>query len=120
MVYNLLLDDSRTIKMVYNITGNPIYIEQKWVIVKSFDEFVKSIIDNNIPQNASFDHDLGDFIVEDGEIVERTGYDCVKWLVDYCADNKLKLPNCLVHTSNTVGSVNIQKYIENSKKHLEI
>lgn len=106
--------------MVYNVTGNSIYINLKWIIVKSFDEFVKTIIDKGIPENISFDHDLGDFILEDGELKERTGYDCIKWLVDYCQDNNLKLPNCLVHTSNTVGSENIKRYIGNSKKHLGI
>jgi hypothetical protein len=120
MDYNLILDDYRTIQMVYNVTGNPVYIDKNWIIVKSFDEFVYKITEDKLPINISFDHDISDFIIEDGEIKERTGYDCIKWLVDYCMDNKLKLPNCLIHSSNTVGSVNIEKYIENSKKHLGI
>jgi hypothetical protein len=120
MDYNLLLDDSRDIQMVYNITGNQIYNEKEWIIVKSFDAFVQKIVKYYLPINISFDHDISDFITENGETKERTGYDCVKWLVDYCVENNKKLPNCLVHSSNIVGRNNIISYLNNAKKHLNL
>lgn len=38
---------------------------------------------------------------------EKTGYECAKWLVSYCIDNKLKLPSYYVHSMNPVGAENI-------------
>ena len=50
---------------------------------------------------------------------EKTGYDCAKWLVDYCMDNGLKLPEFEVHSMNPAGGENIRMYLENFKKHQE-
>lgn len=45
---------------------------------------------------------------------EKTGYDCAKWLVDYCIDNKLTLPkHVYVHSMNPVGKKNIQMLFTN-------
>jgi hypothetical protein len=47
---------------------------------------------------------------------EKTGYDCAKWLVDYCIDNQANLPDYLVHSANPIGKKNIESYLENFKK----
>lgn len=51
---------------------------------------------------------------------EMTGYDSVKWLVEYCANNKLKFPAYAVHSKNNIGAERMKFYIENAKKHLDI
>jgi hypothetical protein len=38
---------------------------------------------------------------------EKTGFDCAKWLVEYCLDNKLQLPLYNIQSANPVGKANI-------------
>jgi len=70
---------------------------------------------NGLPELVSFDHDIADFTYE----YEKTGYDCVKWLSNYCLDNNKKFPKYLIHTGNNVGSKNMLEYIRNFKKNCE-
>ncbi len=87
--------------------------------------YLYGLKNNQLPDLISFDHDLGDYqalhsagyIEGDLPENEKTGYHCIKYLIDYCMDNNLKLPECIVHSANTVGKENIEKYIENYKKH---
>lgn len=51
---------------------------------------------------------------------EKTGYDCAKWLVDFCCDRGVKFPKYVVHSLNPVGAERIRHYIENAKKHLAL
>lgn len=71
--------------------------------VYSYDEFVNFINTHGLPDFISFDHDLG---------VEETGFDCAKFLVNYCIDHNLKLPDYQVHSQNPVGKENIEKLFE--------
>lgn len=75
--------------------------------VKSYFEFTEFILQNRLPDFISFDHDLGE---------EKTGYDCAKWLVNFCMDNNLQLPEFSVHSQNPVGKENIQLLLENFNK----
>jgi len=124
----LWLDDVRKpVKEMTNHDGDVLW-------VKSYNEFVRWITDHGFPSIISFDHDLADEHYKDlmGQIgtdpivlgyesyTEKTGYDCAKWLVQYCDDNDLKLPECRVHSANPVGAENIHKFLENAKKHLNI
>ena len=86
-----------------------------WQTVTSYKEFTEQIKDkqDNLPEEISFDHDLGDI---NGE-KEYTGYDCAKWLVEYCIDFDLDLPKFKVHSANPVGGENILKYLNNYKVH---
>ena len=112
--YNLFLDDVRMPMGVHLYDSKPIYKDNKdWVIVRNYNDFINCIIDNGLPNIVSFDHDLGDF---DQYGNEKTGYDCVKWLVDYCIDNNLGFPDYMIHSMNTVGDTNMVSYIENFKK----
>jgi hypothetical protein len=52
--------------------------------------------------------------------MEKTGLDCAKFLVEYCADENQPLPKYLVHSANPAGKENIEKFLENAKKHLNI
>ena len=74
-----------------------------WDIVRSYGEFVDYITNNGLPDEISFDHDLAD---GDGS-VEMTGYDCAKWLCEYCWTNGIPMPTWNVHSANPVGRMNI-------------
>ncbi len=120
--FNLFLDDERVpyspngeMKDAFNYTENLDYINLDWVIVRSYDQFIEYISLNGLPQLLSLDHDIADFTYG----YEKTGYDCVKWLCEYCIDNDVKFPNHLIHTGNIIGGENMLVYIRNFKKNCE-
>lgn len=47
---------------------------------------------------------------------EKTGYDCCKYLVDFCMDNHCDFPQYAIQSDNGPGSDNIDKYIKNFRK----
>lgn len=47
---------------------------------------------------------------------DKTGYDCAKWLVDKCINERLRLPECFVHSMNPVGSQNIKNVLNDYGK----
>ena len=119
MKYNIYLDDART----------PITSNIKWVIVRSYDEFVSKINELGLEniKLISLDHDLGDtaikewhdnvyhnFTLDYNNITEKTGMDCTKWLVEKWMDGA---PVCevKVHSANAIGSANMMGYINNYK-----
>lgn len=116
MKKNIYLDDVRT------------PIEEGWIIVRSYDEFVTAVelygLDNI--ENISLDHDLGDsamleyynnvkdnYKLEYENITEKTGYDCCKYLVNLSLDSGIPLPEVYVHSANPIGSANMMGYINN-------
>ena len=106
----LFLDDLRTIDMVY-----PNFNPNDWKIATTYFEFIRLITQLGMPQYISFDHDLGlESVDRFGQ--EKTGYDCAKWLVDYCLDNNFELPKWKVHSANPVGRANIEAYLNNFDK----
>ena len=131
MSYNLFLDDLRHPYDCISYMESPgIYAKWSWVVVKNYDQFIAKIREEGLPSMISFDHDLADAhydpamyegVEEYSKLYEtfdeKTGYDCAKWLVDYCMDNGLKLPEFEVHSMNPAGGENIKKYLENFKKH---
>lgn len=120
----LFLDDIRRPHDVYSYISDPIYLDLDWDIVRSYDEFVKYITQNKMPFFISFDHDLGrehyTFAYEKeipyDTFTEKTGYDCAKWLVDYCMDNNIKCPNFFSHSMNPVGRKNIHNLLSSFEK----
>lgn len=128
----LLLDDERTPVDVFGYTNEPVYNYPNWIIVRNYDEFVDHITSNQMPKIISWDHDLGgldetvepiedpmekqeiwdDYHTQNNRV--KTGYDCMKWMVDYCFDNKIIFPRILIHTQNTVGYDNILYYYRNA------
>lgn len=120
----LFLDDIRIPKDAIGLVPsnlNQFYWKNDWVIVRNYYEFCNYIQKFGLPDFISFDHDLadehyGDF---DGtEYKEKTGYECAKWLVDWCLENSLQIPDYLVHSANPVGKKNIESYLSNAIKHL--
>lgn len=115
----LFLDDVRNPIDCILYIKDKIYAEE-WDIVRNYNEFINYITENGIPDLISFDHDLADEHYSPtmydggslynhlyGEFKEKTGYDCAKWLCDYCSQNGLPLPTYLVHSMNPVGRDNI-------------
>ena len=123
--YKLFLDDVRMPKDVFNYIPDPIY-NSEWVIVRNYDEFVKVIEANGLPELLSFDHDLADEHYdpsmynhkEYSKLVfkEKTGYDCAKWVVEFCMNNNYFLCDFKCHSMNPAGKKNIITLLENFRK----
>lgn len=79
-----------------------------------------------IPTRIAFDHDLAiehyKAAIEKGQrehteinyddYVDKTGMDCVKWLVEYCSTRGLAFPEYYLHTMNQAGAQNMKSYIQ--------
>lgn len=134
MTYVLFIDDERNPD---DVTWVQFPRDETTFVVRSYDAFVEHVTKCGMPDFVCFDHDLADehyvamlkensdnpvnllnTIVDYG--VEKTGYDCAKWLVDHCADNNYKFPDFVVHSMNPIGRDRIIKYVANAKKHLDI
>jgi len=109
-------------------------IEQPYDVmwVKSYDEFTTYIIMNGLPTAICFDHDLGQDVANEtvsngmskrqSRIQKRetlSGFDCTKWLVEYCMDNNKKLPKYNIQSANPVGKDNINGLLQNYLKNVE-
>jgi len=96
--------------------------DETWDVVRNYKEFIEYITKNRVPDFISFDHDLGiehyaelfqdikKHILEEG-FVEKTGYDCAKWLVEN--NHKIKEFGC--HSMNPIGKENILTLLHNWK-----
>lgn len=129
--WNLFLDDERIPYVenpqindisAYHYTNYENFKNEDWIIVRSFNEFIDVVNKRGLPKLVSFDNDLGDVNIKkfSNFDFEKTGYDCTKWLCDYCLDNNLKFPEYYIHSMNPTGRENIRTYIENYKKNIEI
>ena len=121
MSYYLMLDDIRSMSDVRKYTKLPNVPNENWVVVRSYNEFVDTINKLGSPTFVSYDHDIasshyghglrGDNIPYDS-YTEKTGYDCAKFLIEYCMKKGVKHPLYQVHSMNPVGKVNIISYVE--------
>ena len=98
-------------------------IEVTWIT--NYQDFVDWITTYGLPDAICFDHDLSDLqafkssypeMVEDIECNEKTGYDCAKWLVEYCINNDKSLPKYAIQSANPVGKENINSLLTNFNK----
>ena len=102
--------------------------DNRWQVVKSYDEFVAHIKMNGLEkyETISLDHDLGDtamneyynnvhpnYALDYNNITEKTGLDCCKFLVAESMNTKIPLPQIYVHSANPIGSGNMMGYINN-------
>lgn len=122
-MYNIYLDDYRQPIDSFDYSNNQLYL-LNWVIVRNYDEFVKTIEEKGIPEMMSLDHDLANEHYksqqEYSEYEEKTGYHCAKWFIDYCIDNKKELPaTILIHSMNPAGSQNIKSLFDTYKKYFK-
>lgn len=88
----------------------------KVIWVKNYKEFTEYITKNNLPDGICFDNSLGDF---DENGIEKTGYDCAKWLKEYCLDNNIKeLPLWACQSSEPHSRELIDGLLNNFKEYL--
>lgn len=112
----LWLDDVRNPLEDNWLRFSPIQQPFKTIWVKRYREFISWIEENGLPDAICFDHDIESFHISKSTFVEKTGYDCAKWLVDYCLDNNLKLPLYNIQSANPAGKENIDKLLSNFNK----
>lgn len=126
-MYHLFLDDERHPKQVTWIK----LPYANYQIVRSYNQSVDYVESFGVPEFVTFDHDLADqhYAAMLDEVngkhnvdygPEKTGYECAKWLVDYCERKGCRFPDYMVHSMNPIGSKRIRDYVENAKKHLPI
>lgn len=102
---NIFLDDERFPSQVSWVE----LPSADWIVLRSYQEFVNYITINGVPKIISFDNDLG----YSTSMAEKTGYDCAKWLVDYCLDKNENLPEYYVHSMNPVARDYIKCLLRN-------
>lgn len=118
--YYIFLDDERNPSQV-KWTEIP---DLPWTVVRTYGNFKALItVKGYLPEFISFDHDLSlehyAYLVKDESYYEKykekTGFDCAKWLIDYCAQNELTIPKYTVHSLNPIGATNIRSLLESYK-----
>lgn len=127
----LYLDDVRTPNQ--NLEGY-----EPWAVVRSFDEFTNWIKTHGVPEYISFDHDLadehmkdwyrnqarGNHTIEYQTFKEKTGLDCLMYLVDKAQTDEANRTNAVfpkhinVHSANPIGARNIASLASNFAKHM--
>lgn len=116
--YYIFLDDERHPTQVKWIQ----IPDLPWTVVRNFGNFKALILlKGYLPEFISFDHDLSlehyaDLVKNEfdySKYLEKSGYDCAKWLIDYCLKNDLQLPKYTIHSLNPVGVKNIKALLEN-------
>lgn len=124
MKYNLFLDDVRG---PADAKWVKLPNDERWIIARSYGEFVDVIEQRGLPEFVSFDHDLTEHhykasLLENEKLSasvdygpEKTGFDAAKWLVNYCRSKGLKFPNYAVHSLNQAAGERIQAYISEYK-----
>ena len=96
MTYRLFIDDER----------EPPGQASDWVIARSSDEAIETVLARGVPEFVSYDHDLG-------------GDDISLWFIYWMIDRYLEgditaFPvNYTVHSQNPVGARNIQGLLDN-------
>jgi hypothetical protein len=119
-------------------------VEEGWTVVRNYEQFVAQVMYIGLEniELISFDHDLGETAMKEyytnvspnyelnyDNILEKTGMDCVKWLINYYYDNfhvdeelisraskkllGITFPQIYVHSANPIGSANIMGYVNN-------
>lgn len=131
----LWLDDLRNpyLNTEYKVPTE--FLEGNMVWVRSYDELKMWIGLYGLPDSISFDHDLGDthYTPEKywddydlsktwqdiQEHTEKTGLDCVKYIINKLLDSEVNVkdfPTMRFHSANPVGNDNMQNLWKNFLK----
>lgn len=97
---HIWLDDMRHPNIPYYSIGEQVF----WV--KDYDTFVsgvKSLKEHISECMVHFDHDLGE---------GKSGYDCAKFLIEWCLENDYPAPDYAIQSENPVGIKNIESVFE--------
>jgi len=101
--YALFLDDERVPSDVFWMS----LPKRDWVIVRTVEEFERTLRARGRPDMVSFDNDLK---------TPKEGHHAAKLLCDACIDHQWELPQCFVHTQNGEGSLLIVSQLESCLK----
>ena len=141
MNYNLFLDDLRKPEHAYiypKRNGAGLIIETQslkhvsnvdndnWIVVRNYDDFVKTIEEKGLPDVVSFDHDLHEEhikhyysvtektgIVEYGNLKIKTGKHCAEYFVQkYKELCPPYIPHVYVHSANQWGVQEIKRTLK--------
>lgn len=95
MTYNLFIDDERF----------PPDDGREWVIVRSSQEAIYTVVERGAPSFISYDHDLGG---------DDTSMRFITWMIDAYLDGELQsFPvNYTIHSQNPVGARNIAELLK--------
>jgi hypothetical protein len=133
----LFLDDLREVqhahlhdyrKTLTQVSGIPSF---KWDIVRTYDDFVKWIDINGIPDVVSFDIDLDPYSEVDkqdsmhcrgyydhNELDQKTGIHCAEYLVEKCKEFRKPLPEYYIHSANALGRPVLKAIMESARPFL--
>ena len=141
MSYNLFLDDLRKPEHAYiypKRNGAGLIIETQslkhvsnvdndnWIVVRNYDDFVKTIEEKGLPDVVSFDHDLHEEhikhyysvtektgIIEYGNLKIKTGKHCAEYFVQkYKELCPPYIPHVYVHRANQWGAQEIKNTLK--------
>ena len=104
-MFNIFLDDIRTPDMIY-----PDWQNYRFVILRSYRDFVDHVEVFGLPNFISFDNDLG-LDIFTGEVA-KDGYSCAKWLVNESGFDLADL-KYYVHSANPVAADQIRSLLNN-------
>lgn len=109
----LFLDDERVHS---DVTWVSYPVDVEWYVLRRPSDFMLAVIQmEGGPYIVSFDHDIQSFDLLGNEV---TGYDMLKYLVDYCIDQGYSMPKCFFHTMNPVGKKNMESYYQSALTHI--
>jgi len=123
--YKVLLDDYRNPEDVYYLTHDEVYLEQGWLVVRSFEELTANISGyyhrGAFPYLVSFDSAISTMHLsrDSGSVetfVEKTAVDCACWLAEYVAKYALELPEVRFHSSDDEAAKSILKVFDAFKE----
>ncbi|WP_320052283.1 cyclic-phosphate processing receiver domain-containing protein [uncultured Acetobacteroides sp.] len=126
--YKVLLDDYRDPEDLYYYNHDEVYLEQGWLVVRSFEEFTANISGyyhrGAFPSLVSFDGAISTLhlsrdVGRDLETyVEKSTVDCAEWLAEYVAKNHLEMPEVKIHASSGEISQSIFEVVKAVKGEL--
>ena len=132
--YQLFLDDVRNLKAVSLYKQNPVYTQDNWVVVRTYEQFIGLVSENFaqglLPSLVSFDHDLvkSHYVqgvltnfasFDENKASSPTGWHALAWFLKFHQVNDLALPEILFHSKNNGGVSNMKALLDeyNNFKH---
>jgi len=107
----IFLDDYRKPNKYVNMNLNRVYQAYSY---KDFIDLVNNLYRKyNTIDEVWFDHDLG-------PVDQGNGLDCAKYLVNFCIENNMTLPQYHIQSANSVGKANIDSYLKSYLKSLTL
>lgn len=106
-------------------------LDPEWIVARNYNEFVSAVQLHGLEniEVISLDHDLGDtamleyynnvkenYTIDYSKIVEKTGLDCCKFLVEESIATGKPLCHVYIHSANPIGAANMLGYINNYYK----